>query len=114
MSAAVTLIDRHCVEGAAALDAAALPALLAQVPGWQAAGNRLERRFAFRDFHETMEFVNALAWIVHRENHHPELQVSYKHCTVAFTTHSAGNALSENDFICAARIDALLAERGQA
>lgn len=114
MSTTSLLLARHCVEGAAALDAAAIPALLAQVPGWHVAGNRLERRFAFRDFHETMEFVNALAWIVHRENHHPELLVSYKHCTVAFTTHSAGNALSENDFICAARIDALLAERGQA
>ena len=114
MSAAVPLVDRHCVEGATALDGAAIPALLAQVSGWQAAGNRLERRFAFRDFHETMAFVNALAWIVHRENHHPELQVSYKHCTVAFTTHSAGNALSENDFICAARIDALFAGRAGA
>jgi 4a-hydroxytetrahydrobiopterin dehydratase len=114
MNMALNLVDRHCVEGAAALDARALPALLAQVPGWQAIGSKLERRFAFRDFHETMEFVNALAWIVHRENHHPELQVSYKHCTVTFTTHSAGNTLSDNDFICAARIDALLAERGAA
>ena len=106
------LLEHHCAEGAPALGDAAIAALAPQVPHWHVAGGRLlERRFLFRDFHETMEFVNALAWIVHRENHHPELQVGYKHCGVAFTTHSAGNALSLNDFICAARIDALLAGR---
>jgi 4a-hydroxytetrahydrobiopterin dehydratase len=49
--------------------------------------------------------------MIHREDHHPDLQVRYRHCTAAWTTHSAGNRLSENDFICAARADALYNER---
>ena len=54
-----------------------------------------------------MAFVNALAWIAHSEDHHPDLEVGYRHCRVRFSTHSVGG-LSENDFICAARVDALL------
>ena len=112
MSAA--LLDRHCTHGAAALDAAAIQALAAQVPDWSVSGDRLERSFVFRDYHETIAFVNALAWMVHREDHHPDLQVSYQRCTASWTTHSAGNRLSENDFICAARADALYAQRSGA
>ncbi len=104
------LLESHCVHGAPALDAAAIAALHAQVPDWTIDAGALERRFAFRDFHETMAFVNALAWIAHREDHHPDLHVGYNRCVVRYTTHSAGNALSMNDFGCAARVDALLAE----
>jgi 4a-hydroxytetrahydrobiopterin dehydratase len=108
------LIDRHCVHGAPALDDAAVPALLAEVPDWRIDGNRLQREFVFRDFHETMEFVNALAFMIHREDHHPDLTVGYRRVTAAWTTHSAGNRLSDNDFICAARADALYAGRAGA
>lgn len=114
MSAALPLIDRHCTHGAAALDDAGVKALLPAVPDWRVDGVRLVREFAFRDYHETIEFVNALAWMVHREDHHPDLQVGYKRCTASWTTHSAGNRLSENDFICAARADALYAQRAGA
>jgi 4a-hydroxytetrahydrobiopterin dehydratase len=107
----MSLFDRHCSHGAPALDDAAIAALLAEVPDWSVVDNRLQRQFAFRDYHETIEFVNALAWMIHREDHHPDLQVRYRHCTAAWTTHSAGNRLSENDFICAARADALYNER---
>jgi 4a-hydroxytetrahydrobiopterin dehydratase len=110
----MSLIDRHCVHGATALTDAALPALLAEVPDWHVDGNRLVREFVFRDFHETMEFVNALAFMVHREDHHPDLTVGYRRCTASWTTHSAGNRLSENDFICAAKADALYAGRAGA
>ncbi|WP_296943676.1 4a-hydroxytetrahydrobiopterin dehydratase [uncultured Massilia sp.] len=110
MSTLPNLLERHCAHGAPALDAAAVAALHAQVPDWSIDGDALARRFAFRDFHETMAFVNALAWIAHREDHHPDLHVGYDRCTVRFTTHSAGNALSANDFICAARTDALFAQ----
>ena len=110
----MSLVDRHCVHGAPALDDAALPALLAQVPDWHVNGTRLEREFVFRDFHETMEFVNALAFMIHREDHHPDLAVGYRRCTASWTTHSAGNRLSENDFICAAKADALYAGRASA
>jgi 4a-hydroxytetrahydrobiopterin dehydratase len=108
------LIDRHCVHDAAALDDAAIRSLLPEVPDWHVNGTRLEREFVFRDFHETMEFVNALAFMIHREDHHPDLTVGYRRVTAAWTTHSAGNRLSDNDFICAARADALYAGRAGA
>jgi 4a-hydroxytetrahydrobiopterin dehydratase len=110
----MSLVDRHCVHGAAALDDAAIPSLLAEIPDWRVNGNRIEREFVFRDFHETMEFVNALAFMIHREDHHPDLTVGYRRCTAAWTTHSAGNRLSDNDFICAAKADALYSGRAGA
>lgn len=110
----MSLVDRYCTHGAPALDDAAIQSLLPEVPDWQVNGTRLEREFVFRDFHETMEFVNALAFMIHREDHHPDLTVGYRRCTAAWTTHSAGNRLSENDFICAAKADALYAARAGA
>ena len=106
------LQDRHCVaipSGTAPLDADAARGLLARLAhGWSvdAAGRALERDFRFEDFHRTMAFVNAVAWIAHREDHHPDLEVGYDRCRVRFSTHSVGG-LSPNDFICAARVDAL-------
>jgi 4a-hydroxytetrahydrobiopterin dehydratase len=114
MNLPTQLTEKHCTHGAPALDDAAIAALLALVPEWTIVDDRLQRQFAFRDFHETIEFVNALAFVVHREDHHPNLHVSYRHCTAAWTTHSAGNRVSENDFICAAKADALYAGRGGA
>jgi len=108
------LIDRHCAHDAPALDDAALAARLAGVPDWRVHDHRLEREFTFRDFHETMEFVNALAFMIHREDHHPDLTLGYRRCTAAWTTHSAGNRLTDNDFICAAKADALYAGRAGA
>ena len=105
------LLTRHCAPGAAALDDATVAALLPSVPDWRVDGNRLVRTFAFRDYMETIAFVNALAWMAHREDHHPDLQVGYNRCTASWTTHSASHRLSENDFICAARADALYAGR---
>ena len=67
-------------------------------------GGVLRRAFAFRDFYRTMSFVNALAHIANIEDHHPDLEVGYNYCRVEFTTHSI-KGLSENDFICAAKID---------
>lgn len=109
----VALQDRHCsvyAPGTAPLDPAHCEALRAQLhPEWQLTHDRLsiQRDYRFRDFHQTMAFVNALAWIAHREDHHPDLEVGYRHCLVRYSTHSVGG-LSENDFICAAQIDALL------
>jgi 4a-hydroxytetrahydrobiopterin dehydratase len=72
-----------------------------------AAGKEISRTFKFSNYYQTMAFVNALAWIVHAEDHHPDLEVGYNRCHVRFSTHSTGG-LSENDFICSAKIDALL------
>jgi len=110
----MSLRERHCTHGAPALDAAELPPLLAQVPQWQVDANHLVRSYEFKDYHETIEFVNALAWMIHAENHHPDLTVRYRHCVVAYTTHSAGHAVSLNDIICAAKADAIYEERTSA
>lgn len=111
MSITNPLLTQHCQHATGApLTAEAINAQLALVPGWiQTSGPvaGIERSFSFADFHATMAFVNALAFIAHREDHHPDLQVSYNRCTVRFSTHSVGG-LSINDFICAAHINALL------
>ncbi len=71
------------------------------------ANNELQRSFSFKNFYETMAFVNALAWIANRENHHPDLEVGYNYCHVRFMTHAL-KGLTHNDFICAAKVDALV------
>lgn len=81
---------------------------LKQVNGWHLAGGAIEKTFGFRNYHETIAFVNALAWVAHTEDHHPELAVTYNRCVVRFNTHSVGG-ISINDFICAAKVDALIA-----
>lgn len=65
------------------------------------------RVFTFRDFFETMEFVDKVADLVHKEDHHPYMEISYNRCMVRFTTHTL-NGLSMNDFICAAKIDDII------
>lgn len=82
--------------------------LLATLEGWLRQGPLISKIYTFRNYHETMAFVNATAWISHREDHHPDLAVGYNQCAVTYTTHAI-SGLSENDFICAAKIDALLA-----
>jgi len=103
------LATQHCraLEGEPALEPAQVSVLLAQRPHWALVDGAIQRRFTFADYHRTIAFVNAVAWIAHAQDHHPDLQVGYGHCTVRFNTHSVGG-LSINDFICAARIDALL------
>jgi 4a-hydroxytetrahydrobiopterin dehydratase len=71
------------------------------------AGKVISRTYNFKNYYRTMAFVNALAWIAHAEDHHPDLEVGYNRCRVCFSTHAIGG-LSDNDFICAAKIDALL------
>jgi 4a-hydroxytetrahydrobiopterin dehydratase len=66
----------------------------------------IRRAFAFKDFYRTMSFVNALAHIANIEDHHPDLEVGYNYCRVQFTTHAV-KGLSENDFICAAKVDSI-------
>jgi 4a-hydroxytetrahydrobiopterin dehydratase len=103
-----TLAARHCTPKVAKLDAAAAAALLVELPGWAIANGVLAKTFPFPDYHRTMAFVNAVAWIAHREDHHPDLAVGYNRCRVEWNTHSVGG-LSENDFICAAHVEAMLA-----
>jgi len=107
-----TLRDRHCIaveKGSAPLDKASVRDLLSQVSDWELAGDHsaITRTMRFSDFHQTMAFVNALAWIANQEDHHPDLEVGYNRCTIRYSTHAA-QGLTINDFICAAKIDALL------
>ena len=83
-----------------------LQKMLGNLKGWNVEDGKLAKLYAFKNYHETMAFVNALAWISHREDHHPALQVGYNNCRVEYMTHAIGG-LSENDFICAAKADAL-------
>ena len=103
------LAQQHCtpVDGQPAFTPDQITAHLAQVAGWSLIDGAIEKTYGFRDYHHTLAFVNALAWIAHTEDHHPDLLVSYNRCKVRFNTHSVGG-LSLNDFICAARVDALL------
>lgn len=84
-------------------------AALAQVPGWGVEGHHLARVFEFRNFHETMAFVDALAPMIHAQDHHPILTVSFRHCKLSYTTHSAGNTISSKDFIAAAGANTIYA-----
>ena len=87
---------------------AEVTATLAQFGGWALDNGAIVKTFSFPDYHRTLAFVNTVAWIAHQQDHHPELQVHYDRCRVSFNTHSIGG-ISENDFICAARIEELLA-----
>jgi 4a-hydroxytetrahydrobiopterin dehydratase len=109
MSELSTKKCKPCEGGVAPLREDAAQALLKQLNGWEIKDGLLTKEFGFKDYYETMAFVNATAWISHREDHHPDLVVGYKACTVSYITHAIGG-LSDNDFICAAKIDALLIE----
>jgi 4a-hydroxytetrahydrobiopterin dehydratase len=81
---------------------------LNEVPGWHFANGAIEKSFTFKNWLETLAFVNAMGWICHTEDHHPEVALSYNRCVVRFNTHSVGG-VSINDFICAAKLNALVA-----
>ncbi len=96
-----------CEGGTQPLTDAQIQPLLNGVPGWVLENGGITKTFRFRNYHETIAFVNAMAWISHREDHHPDLQVGYNQCKVSYVTHAL-QGLSGNDFICAAKVDALL------
>ncbi len=85
---------------------------LAKLEGWKLGGDgaslAIEKVFHFNNYFETMAFVNAVALVAHRQDHHPDLSVHYNRCEVRFNTHDVGG-ISTTDFDCAAQIDALLA-----
>lgn len=93
-----------CAGGTPPLPPEKIDQLLPSLDGWQQTGGEISKTFQFRNYYETIAFVNAIAWISHRENHHPDLEVGYRQCRVRYSTHAIGG-LSENDFICAAKIE---------
>jgi len=104
----LALASMHCREGAPALTADELAAHVAALPGWDFKNGQIEKTFLFANYYETIAFVNALAWIAHHQDHHPDLQVHYNRCVVVFSTHSAGG-VTLNDAICAAKAERLFA-----
>jgi 4a-hydroxytetrahydrobiopterin dehydratase len=105
-----TLLQQHCQSmiGQAAMTPTEVATSLQDVPQWTVVNGALERSFHFADFQRTMAFVNAVAWIAQQEDHGPDLFVNWTTCRVRFNTHDV-LGLSLNDFICAAKVDALIA-----
>lgn len=109
----IDLANKRCAacEGESAkLNLESARNFLETLSGWEPDGSdpkSISRAFTFKNFHETMAFVNAVAWIAHTEDHHPDLEVGYNTCKITWSTHSVGG-LTENDFICAAKVSRLL------
>lgn len=107
------LASQHCIPRKGkehALDAAQVHGLLEQLPGWTLAadGQAIVKDFKFPNFHHTLGFINAVGFMANHEDHHPDIEAGYGHCQLLWSTHDVGG-LSLNDFICAARVEALLA-----
>lgn len=104
------LSSRKCKpheKGEHPLSIAFVKGYLAELSDWKLSGKEIVKDFEFKDYRETIGFVNAVAFIANREDHHPDLEVGYKTCKVRYSSHDIGG-LSENDFICATKIDELL------
>lgn len=107
-----TLEQKHCLpcEGfGGPMDPKAINEQLKNLhTEWQVSPDNkiIFRDFKFKNYYQTIAFVNAIAWMTHFENHHPDLQVGYNHCLVNYTTHAL-DGLSVNDFICAAKVDVI-------
>lgn len=103
--------QKHCVPcegGTPALKNEEIKKLMSKLDGWNVNDDNKEifRTFHFKNYYHTMAFLNAIAWMAHRENHHPDIEVGYNYCKVRYSTHAIGG-LSENDFICASKVDKL-------
>ena len=112
MSTVCDLSQRHCIPcegGVPTIERAEAESMLADLEGWTLSedGKLISRKYEFKGFFRTMSFINAMAWVVNEQGHHPDFSAGYNYCDVGFTTHAI-DGLSENDFICAARVNALL------
>jgi 4a-hydroxytetrahydrobiopterin dehydratase len=104
----LALAAMRCRPGAPRLSHDEIAAHLTALPGWSFADNRIAKPYSFANYCETMAFVNAVAWVAHREDHHPDLAVGYNRCRVSWSTHDAGG-VTLNDCICAAKVERLAA-----
>jgi 4a-hydroxytetrahydrobiopterin dehydratase len=102
------LLAQACRRQSDGMADAEVAAQLGVLKDWQLTAGRIARTFSFRNYHQTIAFVHAIADVIHAEDHHPELVVTYNRCAVSFITHSVDGGrggISINDFICAAKID---------
>jgi len=104
------LLEKKCQHTETGLTDAEITSYLALVDDWTREGNKIAKTFVFQNYYETLAFINAIAYVIHAEDHHPELVATYNRCLVRFDTHTVNGGkggLSENDFICAAKVDAI-------
>ncbi len=104
------LLEKKCRQSDTALTPAEITRFLALIDGWHVIDGKVARTFDFGNYYETLAFINAIAYVIHAEDHHPELVVTYNRCIVRFDTHSVNagkGGISENDFICAAKVDTI-------
>jgi 4a-hydroxytetrahydrobiopterin dehydratase len=109
MTSATDLLHKKCCHLDTGLTADEIAERLKALEGWALQDGMIVKTFNLKDYYETLAFVNAIAYLIHSEDHHPELTVSYNRCVVKLNTHSVNGGrggISENDFICAAKIDA--------
>ncbi|MFD1794660.1 4a-hydroxytetrahydrobiopterin dehydratase [Paracoccus aurantiacus] len=99
-----------CKDGTPPLGADDVKRMLTELNDWTLSddGTTISRRFEFKGFAKAVEMANLAAWLGNKQGHHPDVAFGWGYCLVSFTTHAAGG-LTENDFICAARLDALVA-----
>lgn len=90
----------------ARLSAEEISQKLTPLPGWALSGASIVKTYLFKDYYHTMAFVNAVAWIAHQSNHHPDLKVGYNKCVVEYTTHDAGG-VTQSDLDCAKSVEEL-------
>ena len=104
------LLARKCHHLDNALSDEDIKLYLSAVPDWQQDGKRIVRTYQFKNYYETLAFMNAIAYVIHGEDHHPEITLTYNKCVIRFDTHTVNDGqggISENDFICAAKVDAI-------
>ena len=104
------LLEQKCTHQVAALTDEEIAQCLNTVDGWTLADGKIVKTFKFKNYYETLAYVNAIAYVFHAEDHHPELTATYNRCTLKFDTHSVNDGkggISINDFICAAKIDVI-------
>jgi 4a-hydroxytetrahydrobiopterin dehydratase len=97
---------KPCEGGVAPMTEVEIGRMLKGLQGWEFKDGMIRKTYEFKNYYQTTAFVNATAWISHREDHHPDIELGYNKCTVSYMTHAI-KGISENDFICAAKIDAL-------
>jgi 4a-hydroxytetrahydrobiopterin dehydratase len=110
MVTAAELLGKKCRHQDTGLAQPEIVEHLSALDGWILQDGKIVKTFKFKNYYETLAFTNAIAYMIHAEDHHPELTVGYNRCTVEFNTHSVDGGrggLSENDFICAAKADAI-------
>lgn len=110
MVTAAELLNKKARHLETGLNDAEITKYLAAVDNWSLEGGKIVKTFAFKNYYQTLAFVNAIAYSIHADDHHPELIVTYNRCVVKFDTHSVNGGrggISENDFIGAAKVDAI-------